>query len=321
MAPSPGYKALGYNHFDETKRSRISISLKQKPSPDHHVYTLLRPTGKEIDLHVVTKKGSSLDELINVPTFGCVSPGDFRLDSDCKQRAVNISESVAMHYANNVHLPDGMPVKAVYADNVVLDEATAGDIYAAMRALDVNAVSMQHDAWTMIRATTIDGLLRLAGRDDMPVLDIGGNNPGKPGVVGDKATNGAFSQYGLAHHVIGNIDETGLNPAYEKDVIRDITNWAYAAMTKVAIRGERILNIGKASGSMDMETGMSHILATRKTFGLEFVGWDTNVFYGYVAELMDAAKSNSRDHPYAQRLNEMTTALLAMTNPNGSKKG
>jgi len=308
--------------YDEVRKiepTGIRLSLKQKHNDYHHIYEIKRPEGDSINIHVVTKEGNNLEEMLNTPTFACIAPGDFRLEDNLKRRSVNIGTHIADTLVNEVHLPDGSGIKAIYADRVVEDENTAADIYDAMRALGATIAVTQHDSWLMPRATTLQGILRMAQRDDMPILHTGGNNPGLPGVVGDKAVNGMFAQGNmLSHHIIGNIDPKGETPRYEQKVLDAIVDWGYAAVTKVDLRGKRMLRLGR--DSMGMETAMAHVWPNRMTFGLDCVPWDMKIVLDYVDDLMKAAASDSTQHPYARLLNERTDALLAMTNPDGSKK-
>lgn len=100
-----------------------------------------------------------------------------------------------------------------------------------------------------------------------------GNSAPKPGVVFAQAVNGAFAQQGrLTHLNIGKWDDRGLQPAITPATLQNLVDWAFAAITYVGLKGRRIVCFGH--DSMGMETALTHVNATRETFGLEVTRLD-----------------------------------------------
>jgi len=87
------------------------------------------------------------------------------------------------------------------------------------------------------------------------------------------AVNGAFAQAGrLTHLNVGNWDDTGMFPSITEATIQSLVDWSYAALTYVGLKGRRIVVFGH--DSMGMETALTHVNATRNTFGIEVTRLD-----------------------------------------------
>lgn len=108
---------------------------------------------------------------------------------------------------------------------------------------------------------------------DMPLNITCGNSAPKPGVVFAHAVNGAFAQTGrLTHLNVGSWDETGMAPDISPATITSLLDWSYATLTFAGLKGRRVVCFGH--DSMGMETALTHVNPTRRTFGLEVTRLD-----------------------------------------------
>jgi L-fucose isomerase len=85
--------------------------------------------------------------------------------------------------------------------------------------------------------------------------------------------NGALAQSGRMSHLnVGQWADTGMEPQPSESTVTALVDWCYAALTYAGLKGRRVAVFGH--DSMGMETAMSHIIPTRKTFGLEITRLD-----------------------------------------------
>jgi L-fucose isomerase len=61
-----------------------------------------------------------------------------------------------------------------------------------------------------------------------------------------------------------------------------LADWAYAALTRVGLRGKRVLILGH--DSMGMETALAHVIATRNAFGIEVTRLDMKLLADLLAK-------------------------------------
>ena len=206
-----------------------------------------------------------------VITFGVCAASDPRIDVESRRRCVNVVEMVASAVAERVKMPDGKAVNVVWS-NVLIDGEKQADIVARQfRDADVSAMILAPDTWAFPQLTLISLLSQLP--PDTPVNITCGNSGPKPGVVYAHAVNGALAQTGrLAALNVGTWPDTGTNPQMTESTAQALIDWCYAALTAVGLRGRRVVVFGH--DSMGMETALAHILATRRTFGLEITRLD-----------------------------------------------
>jgi len=108
---------------------------------------------------------------------------------------------------------------------------------------------------------------------DTPINLTCGNSGPKPGVVFTHAASGALSQCGrLVHINVGTWPDKGMKPVMTAATADALVDWAYAAVTKVGLKGRRVLIFGH--DSMGMETALAHIIPTRSIFGIEITRLD-----------------------------------------------
>ncbi len=207
----------------------------------------------------------------NVPTIGVFATGDPRIDEESRTRAANIIGMTADLLADRVKLPDGSPVPVVYAPTLVDGEKQADQVARQFQAEGVDVLVCVPDTWAFPQLSLISLLAQFP--DDTPVNLTCGNSGPKPGVVFAHAGSGALSQYGkLVHLNVGTWPDTGMDPQMTPATAEALVDWCYAAVTRVGIKGRRVVVFGH--DSMGMETALSHIIPTRRTFGLEIARLD-----------------------------------------------
>jgi len=203
--------------------------------------------------------------------FGVCAPCDPRVDQESRNRTCNIIETLADIIVKNVKMPDGTPVRVVWTPILIDGEKEADIVAGQFRDAGVDAIVCAPDTWAFPQLTLMSLLAHMPS--DMPVNITCGNSAPKPGVVYAHAVNGALAQSGkLTHLNIGSWPDTGMKPKPSKETVKALIDWCYAALTFAGLKGRRVLIFGH--DSMGMETALSHIIPTRRTFGLEITRLD-----------------------------------------------
>jgi len=204
-------------------------------------------------------------------TFGVCTTGDPRIDAASRTRAANVTEILARIVARDVKMPDGRPVNVVYSPLLIDGEKQADIVARQFQGAGVDAIICTPDTWAFPQLTLMSLLAHFPS--DVPVNITCGNSAPKPGVVFAHAVNGALAQSGrLTHLNVGSWPDTGAKPKPTPATVTALTDWCYAAMTRVGLRGRRVVIFGH--DSMGMETALSHVIPTRRTFGLEITRVD-----------------------------------------------
>ncbi len=214
-------------------------------------------------------------------TFGVFATGDPRIDQDSRTRAVHIVQSVADLVAGAVRMPDGSPVRVVWTPTLVDGEKQADLVARQFRAAGVDALICAPDTWAFPQLTVISLLAQMP--PDIPLNITCGNSGPKPGVVYAHALNGALAQMGrLAALNVGTWPDTGMKPEMTPATAAALVDWCYAALTRVGLKGRRVVVFGH--DSMGMETALAHVLPTRQTFGLEITRLDMKLLADMLAK-------------------------------------
>ncbi len=204
-------------------------------------------------------------------TFGVCTACDPRVDKQSRDRARNIVEMVAGVVADKVKMPDGSEVNVVWSPVLIDGEKQADIVARQFTAAGVDALVCAPDTWAFPQLTLMSLLAQLP--PDMPVNITCGNSGAKPGVVYAHAVNGALAQSGrLVALNVGTWPDTGMKPKMTPATADALVDWCYAALTVAGLRGRRVVVFGH--DSMGMETAMSHVIPTRRTFGLEITRLD-----------------------------------------------
>ncbi|MDI6828300.1 MAG: hypothetical protein QME62_07445 [Armatimonadota bacterium] len=207
----------------------------------------------------------------NTPVIGVFCAGDPRIDAESRQRCRNIVKMTADILADRVKLPNGSPVKVVYAPILVDGEAQADIVAKQFQDAGVKVLVCTPDTWAFPQLSVISLLQQFP--TDTPINFTCGNSGPKPGVVFAHAVNGALAQYGrLSHLNVGTWPDTGLEPVMTEDTARALVDWAFAAVTTQALKGSRVVIFGH--DSMGMETALAHVIPTRRQFGIEITRLD-----------------------------------------------
>ncbi|HEY3397738.1 MAG TPA: hypothetical protein VGM19_08805 [Armatimonadota bacterium] len=217
----------------------------------------------------------------NVPTIGVFATGDPRIDEESRMRAANIIGLTAELLADRVKLPNGSPVPVVYAPTLVDGEKQADQVARQFLAEGVDILVCVPDTWAFPQLSLISLLAQFPS--ETPINLTCGNSGPKPGVVFAHAGSGALSQYGkLVHLNVGTWADTGMNPEMTPATAEALVDWCYAAVTQVGLRGRRVVVFGH--DSMGMETALTHVIPTRKTFGLEVARLDMKLLADMVTK-------------------------------------
>ena len=207
----------------------------------------------------------------NQPAIGVFSPGDPRLGAEDRQRGRNIVKMVADVLAERVKLPDGSPVKVVWAPILVDGEQQADIVAKQFQDAGVKVLVCAPDSWAFPQLTVISLLSQFP--KDTPINFTCGNSGPKPGVVFAHAINGALAQYGrLSHLNVGTWPDTGMNPQMTEGTAQALVDWAAAAITTQALKGRRVVVFGH--DSMGMETALGAHPAHPPPFGIEITRLD-----------------------------------------------
>lgn len=207
----------------------------------------------------------------NAVTFGICATCDPRVDEDSRKRSQNIVQMVADVVAKSVTTPDGQPVNVVWSDVLIDGEKQADIVARQFKAAGVQAVVLAPDTWAFPQLTLISLLSQLPA--NTPINITCGNSGPKPGVVFAHAVNGALAQSGCMTALnVGSWPDTGMNPQMSDSTATALVDWCFAALTVVGMKGRRVAIFGH--DSMGMETALTHIIPTRRTFGLEIARLD-----------------------------------------------
>ncbi|MBN1926804.1 MAG: hypothetical protein JW798_13315, partial [Prolixibacteraceae bacterium] len=203
--------------------------------------------------------------------IGVCATCDPRVDDESRVRTRNIIEKIADHIQANIKIPVKEEVKVVWTPTLIEGETAADTVARQFKSEGVNIVVCTPDTWAFPQLTLISLMSHFPA--DTPLNITCGNSAPKPGVVFAHAVNGAFAQQGrLTHMNIGNWDDFGADPEINPVTLQNLVDWCFAAATYVGLKGRRVVCFGH--DSMGMETALTHVNATRKTFGVEVTRLD-----------------------------------------------
>ncbi|MCX6720397.1 MAG: hypothetical protein NTW11_01170 [Candidatus Staskawiczbacteria bacterium] len=200
--------------------------------------------------------------------FGVFGTFDPRLDGagpQDRERSNFIVKMTAAMIADHVKMPDGNPVNVFEPKTLVGGERDADIVAGMFKGAGVQVLVCVSDTWAYPGKTAI----ALANHfpNDMPLLLLCGNSAPKPGVVFDHACSGAFAQMGRkAYLIVGTWDDVGQKPVMTVETASELISWCYGMLPKAGWKGKRLLFHG--AHSMEMETAMAHVIATRNQFGV-----------------------------------------------------
>ncbi len=233
-------------------------------------------------------------------TIGLFAPCDPRIDDAARERAMNICVMTGK-ILQAITLPGLFAGKrekpGIYvASKVIQNEADADSVAAEFKKNGVEVIAIVPDTWFYPGKTAIALTSHVPAA---PICCIAGNNAPKPGVVGVDAVVGAYSQTGrLCHAVIGNMPEYGQNPDFDDKSKAEIVDLVWAMVAAQWLKGKRI--VACDTDSMQMETALNHVHATRKFLGVESVRESMKLF----ADMIN--KGGGYDHKELKELYKWT---------------
>ena len=214
--------------------------------------------------------GSNLQNSNNV-VIGICAACDPRIDEESRTRTLNIVEKIANYIAPKVKLPNNGEVQVVWSSTLIDGEPQADQVANEFKAEGVQVIVCTPDTWAFPQLSLMSLMAHFP--KNTPLNITCGNSAPKPGVVFAHAVNGAFAQQGkLTHLNVGSWDDSGLDPTIKEETLQNLIDWCYAAVTYVGLKGKRVVCFGH--DSMGMETALTHVNATRNTFGLEVTRLD-----------------------------------------------
>jgi len=250
----------------------------------------------------------------HVVTFGICAACDPRIDKTSRDRTVNIIETIAETIAEEVRMPDGTAVNVVWSPVLIDGEQQADVVARQFVESNVDAVVCTPDTWAFPQLSLMSLLAQLPA--DTPVNITCGNSAPKPGVVFAHAVNGALAQSGRMTHLnIGTWPDTGARPKPTKDTVKALVDWCYAALTYAGLKGRRVVVFGH--DSMGMETALSHIIPTRRTFGVEITRLDMKL----LADMLNKGAYDGKElNKLRAWIKESLGRRLDMSQPDAAKK-
>lgn len=204
-------------------------------------------------------------------TIGVCSTCDPRVDEASRQRQLNIVEMIANKISSRIKVPTSDNIRVVWSPVLIDGEKEADIVARQFKSEGVGILVCTPDTWAFPQLTLMSLLAQFP--KNTPLNITCGNSAPKPGVVFAQAVNGAFAQQGILSHLnIGNWSDNGLKPEITPSTIDNLVEWLYAAITNVGLKGRRVVCFGH--DSMGMETALTHVNATRETFGIEVTRLD-----------------------------------------------
>ncbi len=249
-----------------------------------------------------------------VVTFGICAACDPRVDKESRERTQNIIGMIADELTSRVKMPTGESAKVVYSMVLIDGEQQADFVARQFKDAGVDAIICTPDTWAFPQLSLMSLMAHFP--KDTPLNITCGNSAPKPGVVFAHAVNGAFAQAGrLSHLNVGSWEDTGMKPKIKEETLTALSDWCYAALTYVGLKGRRIVCFGH--DSMGMETALAHVNATRSAFGLEITRLDMKL-------LADMLNKESYDKEELKRLREWVFEHMGervdLSQPDGSQK-
>lgn len=246
-------------------------------------------------------------------TIGVCAACDPRIDEDSRKRTQIIMGNIADFIHKNIKLPIDEKVKVVWSPILIDGEKQADIVARQFKSEGVNIIICTPDTWAFPQLTLMSLMAHFP--KETPLNITCGNSAPKPGVVYAHAVNGAFAQQGrLTHLNVGQWDDTGMDPAISDETLQSLLDWAFAATTYAGLKGKRVVCFGH--DSMGMETALTHVNATRNTFGIEVTRLDMKL-------LADKLKKNDYAKEELKALRawlENNLGSIDISQPNGSNK-
>jgi len=168
---------------------------------------------------------------------------------------------------------DGSRSHVVLADELVKDAASAQRVGRQFRLAGVEVLVCYDDVWAY--PGELEGLLlQNVSMGQIPVAHVSGNSARWPGVVYNFSATGMLAQCGyLVHRIIGEVvEEEEMPVGFSPGLKADLADWLAAATTFADMWGTPYVSFG--GHSMNMETGLAHVVQARRYFGVNTIHVD-----------------------------------------------
>jgi len=209
------------------------------------------------------------------PVIGVSATADGR-DAALKKQKARVERTASMlgrYISDDFRHVDGKRSRVVVADEIIRDAASAQRVGRQFRSQGVSVLVCYDDVWAY--PGELEGLLlQNISMGQIPVAHVSGNSAAWPGVVYAFAATGMLAQWGyFAHRIVGDVvEEDGMPTGFSGGLKADLADWLAAATTFADMWGTPYASFG--GHSMNMETGLSHVIPARRFFGINTIHID-----------------------------------------------
>ncbi len=210
---------------------------------------------------------------------------------------------------------DGKPSHVVVADELIKDAASARRVGRQLRLDGVEVLVCYDDVWAY--PGELEGmLLQNISYGQIPVAHVSGNSAQWPGVVYACAATGMLAQSGyFCHRIVGDVVESGGKPVdLSAGLKADLTDWLAAATTFADMWGSTYASLG--GHSMNMETGLAHVIPARRYLGLNTIHIDMMEIQGRI----DAGRYDKEAGSVVRWLEKMMPGRIHLESPHGDRQ-
>jgi len=212
---------------------------------------------------------------VSGPVIGVSAVADGR-DAALKKQKARVEKMAGMlakYISDEFPHIDGKPSPVVLADELVRDAASARRVGRRFRAAGVQVLICYDDVWAYPGELECL-LLQNISMGQIPVAHVSANSAAWPGVVYAFAATGMLAQSGyFAHRIVGDVVERdGAPQGFSEGLKADLSDWLAAATTFADMWGTPYASFG--GHSMNMETGLAHVIPARRYFGLNTIHID-----------------------------------------------
>ncbi len=211
---------------------------------------------------------------------------------------------------------DGRPSAVFVAGELVRDAASARRVGRSMRENGVEVLVSFDDVWAY--PGELEGmLLANIAYGQLPVAHVSGNSARWPGVVYACAATGMLAQSGyFCHRIVGDVIEEDGAPVRLSDGLKgDLIDWLSAATTFADMWGTPYASFG--GHSMNMETGLAHVMPARRFFGVNTIHIDMMEIRGRI----ESGRYEDESKSMLEWLKRRMPGRIHVENPHGDKTG
>ena len=247
------------------------------------------------------------------PVIGVSATADGR-EAALKKQKTRVEKMAAMLARFiRVEFPhvDGRRSHVVLADELVRDARSARRVGRQFRAAGVEVLVCYDDVWAY--PGELEGLvLQNISMGQIPVAHVSGNSAAWPGVVYNFAATGMLAQWGyFAHRIVGDlVEEGGVPTGFSESLKADLVDWLAAATTFADMWGTPYASFG--GHSMNMETGLAHVIPARRFFGINTIHVDMME----IRARIDSGKYDAQSRRVVEWLKSMMPGRIHTESPD-----